>query len=55
MLTPPSLSALLAGAVLLQAGRAAEAEAVYREGLRRNPENGWSPFGLAQRLRASRF
>jgi tetratricopeptide (TPR) repeat protein len=40
------------GAVLLQAGRAGEAEAVYREDLRRNPENGWSLFGLAQSLRA---
>ncbi|HEU5324037.1 MAG TPA: hypothetical protein VFX28_24760, partial [Methylomirabilota bacterium] len=40
------------GAVLLQAGRAAEAETVYREDLRRNPENGWSLFGLAQSLRA---
>jgi tetratricopeptide (TPR) repeat protein len=40
------------GAALLQAGRAAEAEAVYREDLRRNPENGWSLFGLAQSLRA---
>jgi hypothetical protein len=40
------------GAVLLQAGRAAEAEAVYREDLRRNLENGWSLFGLAQSLRA---
>jgi tetratricopeptide (TPR) repeat protein len=40
------------GAVLLSAGRAAEAEAVYREDLRRNPENGWSLFGLAQALRA---
>jgi tetratricopeptide (TPR) repeat protein len=40
------------GAALLQAGRASEAEAVYREDLRRNPENGWSLFGLAQSLRA---
>jgi len=40
------------GPVLLQAGRAAEAEAVYREDLRWNPENGWSLFGLAQSLRA---
>ena len=40
------------GAALLQAARAAEAEAVYREDLRRNPENGWSLFGLAQSLRA---
>jgi tetratricopeptide (TPR) repeat protein len=40
------------GAVLLQAGRAADAEQVYREDLRRNPGNGWSLFGLAQSLRA---
>jgi tetratricopeptide (TPR) repeat protein len=40
------------GAALLEGGRAAEAEAVYREDLRRNPENGWSLFGLAQSLRA---
>jgi hypothetical protein len=40
------------GAVLLQAGRAGEAEQVYREDLRRNPGNGWSLFGLAQSLKA---
>ena len=40
------------GAVLLQAGRAGEAEAVYREDLKRNPGNGWSQFGLALSLRA---
>jgi tetratricopeptide (TPR) repeat protein len=40
------------GAVLLQAGRAREAEQVYREDLARNPNNGWSLFGLAQSLRA---
>jgi len=40
------------GAVLLAAGRAAEAEAVYREDLKRNPENGWSLYGLAQSLQA---
>ena len=40
------------GAVLLQAGRAPEAEAVYHDDLRRNPDNGWSLFGLAQSLRA---
>jgi predicted Zn-dependent protease len=40
------------GAVLLQAGRAPAAEAVYREDLKRNPGNGWSLFGLAQSLRA---
>jgi tetratricopeptide (TPR) repeat protein len=39
------------GAVLLAAERVPEAEAVYREDLRRNPENGWSLFGLAQALR----
>ena len=40
------------GAVLLEAGRPADAERVYREELRRNPGNGWSLFGLAQSLRA---
>ena len=40
------------GAILLQAGRHAEAEAAYREELRRNPENGWSLFGLAKSLEA---
>jgi tetratricopeptide (TPR) repeat protein len=40
------------GAVLLQDGRAAEAEAVYRADLERHPKNGWSLFGLAQALRA---
>jgi tetratricopeptide (TPR) repeat protein len=40
------------GAVLLAAGRAAEAEVVYWEDLKRNPENGWSLKGLAQALRA---
>lgn len=39
------------GAALIQAGRHAEAETVYREDLRRFPENGWSLFGLAQALR----
>ncbi len=40
------------GAVLLAAGRAAEAEAVYWLDLERNRENGWALFGLAQSLRA---
>jgi tetratricopeptide (TPR) repeat protein len=40
------------GAALMAAGRAADAEAVYREDLRRHPENGWSLFGLEQALRA---
>ena len=39
------------GAVLLQAGRSAEAEAVYWDDLRRYPHNGWSLFGLAESLR----
>lgn len=34
------------GAVLLELGRAQDAEAVYRDELRRNPENGWSLYGL---------
>jgi tetratricopeptide (TPR) repeat protein len=40
------------GAALLKAGRPADAEAVYREDLKRFPENGWSLFGLAAALRA---
>lgn len=40
------------GAVLLEAGRADEAETVYWQDLRRYPENGWSLFGLAQALAA---
>ena len=40
------------GAVLLTAGRPADAEAVYRDDLQRNPENGWSLYGLWQALRA---
>jgi tetratricopeptide (TPR) repeat protein len=42
----------LLGAQLLSAGRAAQAEAVYREDLRRNPANGWALYGLAAALRA---
>jgi tetratricopeptide (TPR) repeat protein len=42
------------GAMLLEAGRPAEAEQVYREELRRNPENGWSLRGLAQSLQAQK-
>ena len=40
------------GAVLLDAGRAAEAEAVYWQDLEQNRENGWSLYGLMQSLRA---
>ena len=42
----------LLGAVLLKAGKSKEAEQVYREDLNRNPENGWSLFGLMTSLRA---
>jgi tetratricopeptide (TPR) repeat protein len=40
------------GAVLLQAGKPADAEKVFVEELRRNPENGWSLYGLEQAVRA---
>jgi tetratricopeptide (TPR) repeat protein len=40
------------GAVLLAAGRADEAEAVYWEDLRKNPGTGWALFGLMQALKA---
>ena len=40
------------GAVLLAAGRPAEAETVYWEDLKRNPENGWALSGLRQALEA---
>ena len=40
------------GAVLLKAGKAAEAEKAYREDLRYHPQNGWSLFGLVQALQA---
>jgi tetratricopeptide (TPR) repeat protein len=42
----------LLGAALLEAGRAADAEAVYRADLLEHPENGWSLYGLAQALDA---
>jgi len=42
------------GAVLLNAGRAPEAERVFREDLKRTPENPWSLQGLAEALRAQR-
>ena len=40
------------GAVLLEAGRAAEAETVYWQDLKEHPKNGWALFGLAQAMRA---
>lgn len=42
------------GAVMLAAGRPADAERVYREELQRNPQNGWSLKGLALALRQQR-
>jgi tetratricopeptide (TPR) repeat protein len=42
------------GVALLEAGRAVDAEAVYREELQRNPANGWSLRGLAESLRAQK-
>jgi tetratricopeptide (TPR) repeat protein len=42
------------GAVLLKSGNATDAEAVYREDLARNPENGWALYGLEQSLRAQK-
>jgi len=40
------------GAVLLEAGRAAEAERVYQASLFQHFNNGWSYFGLEQALRS---
>jgi tetratricopeptide (TPR) repeat protein len=48
-LTVPARQEL--GAVLLRAGRPAEAEQAFREDLGRFRENGWSLHGLAQSLR----
>ena len=42
----------LLGAQLLATNRPAEAEAVYREDLLRNPANGWSLYGLSAALKA---
>ena len=40
------------GAALLEAGRHAEAERVYRDDLKDHPRNGWSLFGLREALAA---
>ncbi|MBI3355324.1 MAG: tetratricopeptide repeat protein [Nitrospirae bacterium] len=40
------------GTTLLMAGQPADAEAVYRADLAKNPDNGWAYFGLIQSLRA---
>ncbi len=42
------------GASLLAAGKAADAEKVYLEDLVRNPENGWSLYGLKLSLEAQK-
>jgi tetratricopeptide (TPR) repeat protein len=44
----------LLGAALLADARPVEAEAVYREDLRRHPNNGWAYFGLSQALDAQK-
>lgn len=41
----------LLGAHLLKAGKAQDAESVYREDLRQNPANGWALFGLSAALK----
>ena len=40
------------GAALLETGRPADAEQVYRANLEKHPHNGWSLLGLAQALAA---
>ncbi|HEV7836959.1 MAG TPA: tetratricopeptide repeat protein [Gemmatimonadaceae bacterium] len=40
------------GAALLKGGRNVEAEQVYRDDLKRFPENGWSLYGLSAALKA---
>lgn len=42
------------GAVLLDEGRAKDAEAVYRADLERHPANGWALFGLWKSLQAQK-
>lgn len=42
------------GAVLLEAGRAREAEVVYWQDLRQHPDNGWALYGLVQSLESQR-
>jgi len=40
------------GAALLETGRPADAEPVYRADLKKHPQNGWSLLGLSQALAA---
>jgi tetratricopeptide (TPR) repeat protein len=42
----------LLGEELLKAGKADEAEGVYRDDLQRHPDNGWALYGLARALKA---
>jgi tetratricopeptide (TPR) repeat protein len=42
------------GANLMKAGRFAEAEQIYREDLKRLPDNGWALYGLTESLRAQK-
>lgn len=42
------------GLALLQAGKAKEAEAVFREDLTRHPNNGWALYGLTVSLKAQK-
>ena len=44
-MVPPSHAL---GALLLESGRVAEAEQVYRDDLVRHPNNGWALHGLAE-------
>ena len=44
----------LLGAELLQAGKPADAEAVFNEDLKRHPDNGWALYGLSQALAAQK-
>jgi predicted Zn-dependent protease len=41
-------------AAFLTAGRPADAEAIFRADLERNPANGWALFGLQQALTAQK-
>ncbi len=40
------------GAVLLEAGRAVDAERIYRQDLKQHPHNGWALLGLEESLKA---
>jgi len=48
----PHPARVVLGRILLDAGRADEAEVVYWEDLKRNPETGWALFGLKRALEA---